>query len=81
MSVAGVYQIRDFVPQLNYASENAAKALRGMLDMGLDIHDYNVQKKQRGLIDDANALRQSIEEDRKMLEQLKAQLANLQGGK
>ena len=51
-----------------------------MLDMGLDIHDYNVQKKQRGLIDDANVLRQSIEEDKKLLGELKQQLSKLQGG-
>ena len=82
-TVGGVYQVRDTVPQLNAMSENAAKALRGMLDLGMDIHDYGVQKKQQKAMkqssEDMNNLQEQIKADQAQLEQLKAQLAQLGG--
>ena len=49
-SVTGVYQVKDFVPQLNYMSENGGKAFRNAFDFAMDLQNEAVKSKQRDVL-------------------------------
>ena len=84
-SVTGVYQVRDFVPQLNYMSENGGKALRNAFDFAMDLQNEAVKSKQRDIlnkeIDRQDFLKENIENDKVLLANLEKQLADLKAGK
>ena len=83
-SVTGVYQIRDFVPQLNYMSENGGKALRSAFDFAMDLQNEAVKSKQRDIlnkeIDRQDFLKENIENDKVLLAKLEKDLEQLKAG-
>lgn len=83
-SVTGVYQIRDFVPQLNYMSENGGKALRSAFDFAMDLQNEAVKSKQRDVlnkeIDRQSLLKENIENDKVLLAKLEKDLEQLKAG-
>ena len=84
-SVTGVYQVRDFVPQLNYMSENGGKAFRNAFDFAMDLQNEAVKSKQRDIlnkeIDRQDFLKENIENDKVLLAKLEKDLADLKAGK
>lgn len=84
-TVSGVYGVRDTVPQLNYMSENSAKALRNAIDTGLDIQNEIVKSKQQKVmnneIERQNTLKENIQNDKVLLAKLEKELADLKAGK
>lgn len=83
-SVTGVYQVRDFVPQLNYMSENGGKALRSAFDFAMDLQNEAVKSKQRDVlnkeIDRQELLKENIENDKVLLAKLEKDLEQLKAG-
>ena len=83
-SVTGVYQVRDFVPQLNYMSENGGKALRSAFDFAMDLQNEAVKSKQRDIlnkeIDRQEFLKENIENDKVLLAKLEKDLEQLKAG-
>ena len=83
-SVTGVYQVRDFVPQLNYMSENGGKALRSAFDFAMDLQNEAVKSKQRDIlnkeIDRQSLLKENIENDKVLLAKLEKDLEQLKAG-
>ena len=84
-TVTGVYQVRDFVPQLNYMSENGAKAFRGAFDFAMDLQNEAVKSKQRDVLNKENErqefLKENIQNDKVLLAKLEKELADLRAGK
>lgn len=80
-TVSGVYTQRDFTPQLNYMSENAAKAFRNAADFALDLQNEAVKQKQKKLIEKEynrqQSLKDQIEKDKQLIENLKKELSSL----
>lgn len=80
-TVSGVYTPRDFTQQLNYMNENAAKALRSAGDFALDLQNEAVKQKQKKLIekeyDRQQSLKDQIERDKQLIENLKKELSSL----
>lgn len=80
-TVSGVYTPRDFTQQLNYMNENAAKALRSAGDFVLDLQNEAVKQKQKKLIekeyDRQQRLKDQIEKDKQLIENLKTELSSL----
>ena len=83
-SVTGVYQVRDFVPQLNYMSENGGKALRSAFDFAMDLQNEAVKSKQKDVlnkeIDRQDFLKENIENDKVLLAKLQKDLEQLKAG-
>ena len=84
-TVSGVYTQRDFTPQLNYMSENAAKAFRSAADFALDLQNEAVKQKQKKIIEDEytrqQTLKENIANDERLLVKLKNDLAELKAGR
>ena len=84
-TVTGVYSVRDFVPQLNYMSENGAKAFRSAFDFAMDLQNEAVKSKQRDVLNKENErqelLKENIENDNVLLAKLEKELADLKAGK
>lgn len=80
-TVSGVYTTRDFTPQLNYMNENAAKAMRSAADFALDLQNESVKQKQKKLIekeyDRQQRLKDQIDKDKQLIENLKKELSSL----
>lgn len=83
-TVTGVYQVRDFVPQLNYMSENGGKAFRSAFDFAMDLQNEAVKSKQRDVlnkeIDRQELLKENIENDKVLLAKLEKDLEQLKAG-
>ena len=83
-SVSGVYQIRDFVPELNAASKNTTDALKNAFKFGTQAHDYMIQRKQGNILakenDRQTRLKENIENDKVLLANLKKELEQLKAG-
>lgn len=84
-TVTGVYSVRDFVPQLNYMSENGGKAFRSAFDFAMDLQNEAVKSKQRDVLNKENErqeiLKENIENDKVLLAKLEKELADLKAGK
>lgn len=84
-SVTGVYQVRDFVPQLNEATKSTTDALKNAFKFGTQVHDYAIQRDQEKLIKNENdrqtLLKENIENDKVLLAKLEKELADLKAGK
>lgn len=84
-SVTGVYGVRDTVPQLNYMSENSAKAFRNAFDTAMDFQNEIVKSKQKDLIDKENDRQENLDEnirnDQILLAKMEKELADLKAGK
>ena len=84
-SVTGVYQVRDFVPQLNEATKSTTDALKNAFKFGTQVHDYAIQRDQEKLLSKENdrqtLLKENIENDKVLLAKLEQDLADLKAGK
>lgn len=84
-TVTGVYQVRDFVPQLNEATKSTTDALKNAFKFGTQVHDYAIQRDQEKLIKNENdrqtLLKENIENDKVLLAKLEKDLADLKAGK
>ena len=84
-TVTGVYQVRDFVPQLNDASKSAASALQNAFKFGTQVHDYKIQRDQEKLLSKENdrqtLIKENIQNDEILLAKLEKELAELKAGK
>ena len=84
-TVTGVYQVRDFVPQLTEASKSAASALQNAFKFGTQVHDYKIQRDQEKLLSKENdrqtLLKENIQNDEILLSKLEKELADLKAGK
>ena len=84
-SVTGVYQVRDFVPQLNEATKNTTDALKNAFKFGTQVHDYKIQRDQEKLLKNENdrqtLLKENIENDKVLLSKLEKELEELKAGK
>lgn len=84
-TVSGVYQVRDFVPQLNEATQSASNALQNAFKFGTQVHDYKVQRDQEKLLSKENdrqtLLKENIQNDKVLLAKLEKELADLKAGK
>ena len=84
-SVTGVYQVRDFVPQLTEASKSASSALQNAFKFGTQVHDYAIQRDQEKLIKNENdrqtLLKENIANDKVLLAKLEKELDDLKAGK
>ena len=84
-TISGVYGVRDTIPQLNYMSENSAKALRNAIDTGLDVQNEIVKSKQQDVMNDEiarqNTLKENIQNDKVLLARLEKELEALKSGK
>lgn len=83
-SVTGVYQVRDFVPQLNESTKNTTDALKNAFKFGTQIHDYKIQRDQEKLLKNENdrqtLLKENIANDRVLLSKLEQELEQLKAG-
>lgn len=83
-SVTGVYQVRDFVPQLNESTKNTTDALKNAFKFGTQVHDYKIQRDQEKLLKNENdrqtRLKENIANDRVLLSKLEQELEQLKAG-
>ena len=83
-TVSGVYQIRDFVPQLDTATKSTTDALKNAFKFGTQAHDYMIQRKQGNILSKENdrqtRLKENIENDKVLLANLKNELKQLKAG-
>ena len=83
-TVSGVYQVRDFVPQLNDATKSASNALQNAFKFGTQVHDYKIQRDQEKLLNDENKrqtlLKENLQNDKVLLAKLEKDLADLKAG-
>lgn len=84
-TVTGVYQVRDFVPQLNEATKSTTNALQNAFKFGTQVHDYKIQRDQEKLLSKENDrqtfLKENIANDKVLLAKLEQDLADLKAGK
>ena len=83
-SVTGVYQVRDFVPQLNEATKSTTDALKNAFKFGTQVHDYAIQRDQEKLLSKENdrqtLLKENIANDKLLLAKLEQELEQLKAG-
>ena len=83
-SVTGVYQVRDFVPQLNEATKSTTDALKNAFKLGTQVHDYAIQRDQEKLLSKENdrqtLLKENIANDKLLLAKLEQELEQLKAG-
>ena len=83
-TVTGVYQVRDFVPQLNEATKSTTDALKNAFKFGTQVHDYMIQRDQEKLLKNENdrqsLLKENIENDKVLLAKLEKDLEQLKAG-
>ena len=84
-TVSGVYQIRDFVPQLDAATKSTTDALKNAFKFGTQVHDYAIQRDQEKLLSKENdrqtLLKENIANDKVLLAKLEKELEELKAGK
>ena len=83
-SVTGVYQVKDFVPQLNEATKATTAALQNAFKFGTRVHDYKIQRDQEKLLrkenDRQTLLKENIANDKVLLAKLEQDLEQLKAG-
>lgn len=83
-TVTGVYQIRDFVPQLNEATKSNTDALKNAFKFGTQVHDYLTQREQANILakenDRQTRLKENIANDKVMLAKMEKELEQLKAG-
>ena len=80
-TVSGVYQIRDFVPQLDAATKSTTDALKNAFKFGTQVHDYMLQRKQGNILSKENdrqtRLKENIANDKVLLAKMEQELEQL----
>ena len=83
-TVTGVYQVKDFVPQLNEATKSATAALQNAFKFGTRVHDYKIQRDQEKVLakenDRQTRLKENIANDKVLLAKLEQDLEQLKAG-
>ena len=83
-TVSGVYQIRDFVPQLDGATKSTTDALKNAFKFGTQAYDYMLQRKQGNILSKENdrqsRLKENIANDKVLLAKLEQDLEKLKAG-
>ena len=83
-TVSGVYQIRDFVPQLDAATKSTTDALKNAFKFGTQVHDYKIQRDQGNVLSKENdrqtRLKENIANDKVLLAKLEQDLEKLKAG-
>ena len=83
-SVTGVYQVKDFVPQLNEATKATTAALQNAFKFGTRVHDYKIQRDQEKVLakenDRQTLLKENIANDKVLLAKLEQELEELKAG-
>ena len=83
-TVTGVYQVKDFVPQLNEATKSATAALQNAFKFGTRVHDYKIQRDQEKVLakenDRQTLLKENIANDKVLLAKLEQDLEQLKAG-
>ena len=83
-TVSGVYQIRDFVPQLDAATKSTTDALKNAFKFGTQAHDYMIQRKQGNILSRENdrqtRLKKNIANDQVLLAKMEQELEQLKAG-
>ena len=83
-TVTGVYQVKDFVPQLNEATKSATAALQNAFKFGTRVHDYKIQRDQEKVLakenDRQTRLKENIANDKILLAKLEQDLEQLKAG-
>ena len=83
-TVSGVYQIRDFVPQLDAATKSTTDALKNAFKFGTQVHDYMLQRKQGNILSKENdrqtRLKENIANDKVLLAKMEQELEQLKAG-
>ena len=83
-TVSGVYQIRDFVPQLDAATKSTTDALKNAFKFGTQAHDYMIQRKQGNILSKENdrqtLLKENIANDKVLLAKMEQELKQLKAG-
>lgn len=83
-TVSGVYQIRDFVPQLDAATKSTTDALKNAFKFGTQVHDYAIQRDQEKVLakenDRQTRLKENIANDKVLLAKMEQELEQLKAG-
>lgn len=83
-TVSSVYQIRDFVPQLDAATKSTTDALKNAFKFGTQVHDYAIQRKQGNILSKENdrqtRLKENIANDKVLLAKMEQELEQLKAG-
>lgn len=83
-TVSGVYQIRDFVPQLDAATKSTTDALKNAFKFGTQAYDYMLQRKQGNILSKENdrqtRLKENIANDKVLLAKMEQELEQLKAG-
>ena len=83
-TVTGVYNVRDFVPQLNEATKSTTDALKNAFKFGTQAHDYMIQRKQGNILSKENdrqtRLKENIANDKVLLAKMEQELEQLKAG-
>ena len=83
-TVTGVYDVRDFVPQLDAATKSTTDALKNAFKFGTQVHDYAIQRDQEKVLakenDRQTLLKENIANDKVLLAKLEKELEELKAG-
>jgi len=83
-TVSGVYSVRDFVPQLDSATESNTEALQNAFKFGTQVHDYLIQREQAKVLakenDRQTKLKENIANDKVLLAKMEKELEQLKAG-
>ena len=83
-TVTGVYNVRDFVPQLDAATKSTTDALKNAFKFGTQAYDYMLQRKQGNILSKENdrqtRLKENIANDKVLLAKLEQELEQLKAG-
>ena len=83
-TVTGVYDVRDFVPQLDAATKSTTDALKNAFKFGTQAYDYMLQRKQGNILSKENdrqtRLKENIANDKVLLAKMEQDLEKLKAG-
>lgn len=83
-TVTGVYDVRDFVPQLDAATKSTTDALKNAFKFGTQAYDYMLQRKQGNILSKENdrqtRLKENIANDKVLLAKMEQELEQLKAG-
>lgn len=83
-TVTGVYDVRDFVQQLDAATKSTTDALKNAFKFGTQAYDYMLQRKQGNILSKENdrqtRLKENIANDKVLLAKMEQELEQLKAG-
>lgn len=83
-AVTSVYNVRDFVPQLDAATKSTTDALKNAFKFGTQAYDYMLQRDQEKVLakenDRQTRLKENIANDKVLLAKMEQELEQLKAG-